>query len=144
MADTKKNFADDFIAAPGKSFSLASCDPRDASGLGDKDKAKAQTADDAIAIDALQNKLFAEGKRALLVVLQGIDTAGKDGTIRHVMSGLNPQGCMVASFKAPVPVEQGHDFLWRVHASCPPHGYIGIFNRSRPSLARRSCTSRRW
>lgn len=81
-------------------------------------------------LDALQERLYAEGSRALLVVLQGIDTAGKDGTIRHVMSGLNPQGCMVASFKAPVPVEQGHDFLWRVHASCPPHGYIGIFNRS--------------
>jgi PPK2 family polyphosphate:nucleotide phosphotransferase len=81
-------------------------------------------------LDALQERLYAEATRAVLVVLQGIDTAGKDGTIRHVMSGLSPQGCTVASFKAPTPLELKHDFLWRVHASCPPHGYIGIFNRS--------------
>jgi PPK2 family polyphosphate:nucleotide phosphotransferase len=81
-------------------------------------------------LDALQERLYAEGSRAVLVVLQGIDTAGKDGTIRHVMSGVNPQGTVVTSFKAPTPMEKAHDFLWRAHAACPPHGYIGIFNRS--------------
>lgn len=81
-------------------------------------------------LEILQERLYAEGTRAVLVVLQGIDTAGKDGTIRHVMGGLNPQGCIVASFKGPTDLEERHDFLWRVHASCPPHGYIGIFNRS--------------
>lgn len=83
-----------------------------------------------VRLEALQERLYAEGTRSVLVVLQGIDTAGKDGTIRHVMTGLNPQGCIVASFKAPTAPEQAHDFLWRVHAACPPRGYIGIFNRS--------------
>jgi len=81
-------------------------------------------------LDRLQERLYAEGSRALLVVLQGIDTAGKDGAIRHVMSGINPQGCIVTSFKTPTPREEAHDFLWRAHAACPPRGYIGIFNRS--------------
>jgi PPK2 family polyphosphate:nucleotide phosphotransferase len=81
-------------------------------------------------IDALQERLYAEGSRALLVVLQGIDTSGKDGTIRSVMSGVNPEACIVTSFKAPTPAEKAHDFLWRIHTACPPHGYIGIFNRS--------------
>ena len=81
-------------------------------------------------LDGLQERLYAEGSRAVLVVLQGIDTAGKDGTIRHVMSGVNPQGCVVTSFNTPTPLEKAHDFLWRVHAACPAHGHIGIFNRS--------------
>jgi PPK2 family polyphosphate:nucleotide phosphotransferase len=70
------------------------------------------------------------GTRSVLVVLQGIDASGKDGTIRHVFTGVNPQGCRVTSFKAPTPVELAHDFLWRVHAECPARGMIGIFNRS--------------
>lgn len=81
-------------------------------------------------LDGLQERLYAEGSRAVLIVLQGIDTAGKDGTIRHVMGGVNPQGCVVTSFKAPTPLEKAHDFLWRVHTACPPSGIIGIFNRS--------------
>ena len=81
-------------------------------------------------LDTLQERLYAEGRRAVLVVLQGTDTSGKDGTIRHVMSGVNPQGVIVTSFKAPTPMEQAHDFLWRIHTACPPRGYIGIFNRS--------------
>jgi PPK2 family polyphosphate:nucleotide phosphotransferase len=81
-------------------------------------------------LDELQERLYAEGRRALLIVLQGIDTSGKDGTIRHVMSGINPEGCVVSSFKTPTSLEKAHDFLWRVHAACPPHGYVGIFNRS--------------
>ena len=80
--------------------------------------------------ESLQERLYAEGTRSVLVVLQGLDASGKDGTIRHVFTGVNPQGCRVTSFKAPTPVELAHDFLWRVHAECPARGMIGIFNRS--------------
>jgi PPK2 family polyphosphate:nucleotide phosphotransferase len=79
---------------------------------------------------ALHDLLYAEHKRSLLIVLQGMDAAGKDGTIKHVMSGVNPQGCSVTSFKQPSPLDFDHDFLWRVHAAVPPKGSIGIFNRS--------------
>ena len=78
----------------------------------------------------LQNHLWGEHRRSVLLVLQGMDAAGKDGTIRHVFTGVNPQGCRVVSFKAPNDVEAAHDFLWRVHHVCPRDGEIGIFNRS--------------
>jgi len=78
----------------------------------------------------LHELLYAENKRALLIVLQGMDAAGKDGTIKHVMSGVNPQGCAVTSFKQPSAAELAHDFLWRIHAATPAKGTIGIFNRS--------------
>lgn len=78
----------------------------------------------------LEYRLYAESKRALLIVLQGMDASGKDGTVRHVMSGLNPQSCRVTSFKVPTAEEQAHDFLWRIHRAVPAHGEIGIFNRS--------------
>jgi PPK2 family polyphosphate:nucleotide phosphotransferase len=78
----------------------------------------------------LQEVFYASQKKALLIVLQGMDTAGKDGTIRHIFSGVNPQGCDVSSFKVPTPLEARHDFLWRAHAAVPPRGMIGIFNRS--------------
>lgn len=95
-----------------------------------KAKAKA-AADELIAtLDQLQERLYANGTRALLIVLQGMDTSGKDGTIKHVMSGVNPQGCKVVSFKPPSAEELSHDFLWRVHQKAPPKGQIGIFNRS--------------
>jgi PPK2 family polyphosphate:nucleotide phosphotransferase len=81
-------------------------------------------------LDDLQYLLYAEKKHALLIVLQGIDAAGKDGTIRHVMSGVNPQGCQVTAFKVPTPEEEAHDFLWRIHRAVPERGMIGIFNRS--------------
>ena len=81
-------------------------------------------------LDALQERLYAEGSRAVLVVMPGIDTAGKDGTIRRVMSGVNPQGCVITSFKAPMPAKKAHDIPWRIHKACPPRGTIGIFNRS--------------
>jgi PPK2 family polyphosphate:nucleotide phosphotransferase len=79
---------------------------------------------------ALHDRLWAEARRSLLIVLQGIDTAGKDGTISHVFRGLNPQGTRVASFMQPSATELSHDFLWRVHQACPRRGEIGIFNRS--------------
>ena len=81
-------------------------------------------------LDQLQEALYAENRRAVLVVLQGRDTSGKDGTIRKVFGPLNPQGLVVTSFKAPTPVELAHDYLWRVHQAIPPKGNIGIFNRS--------------
>jgi len=79
---------------------------------------------------ALQEVLYAGQQRSILIVLQGMDTAGKDGTIAHIFSGVNPQGCDVASFKTPTPLETRHDFLWRCHAQAPARGMIQIFNRS--------------
>jgi PPK2 family polyphosphate:nucleotide phosphotransferase len=100
--------------------------------LGLRDKATtaplAQAHVDRLAL--LQNHLWGERRRSVLLVLQGLDASGKDGTIRHVFSGVNPQGCRVVSFKVPNEVEREHDFLWRVHRVCPRAGEIGIFNRS--------------
>lgn len=79
---------------------------------------------------SLQEIFYASQQKALLIVLQGMDTAGKDGTVRHIFSGINPQGCNVSAFKVPTPLEARHDFLWRVHAQVPPRGMIQIFNRS--------------
>lgn len=95
---------------------------------GDALEAAAAKQSDRIA--ELQRVLYADGDRALLIVLQGRDASGKDGTIRKVFTEVNPQGCEVTSFKAPTDTEQRHDFLWRVHARVPAHGMIGIFNRS--------------
>ena len=126
----KKSFASKFIAVPGKKFSLAAHDPRDDSAFDDKDKVKEQLLRDAVAIDGLQDRLFAEGKQALLVVLQGIDCSGKDGTVRAVFNPSGPLGVTVKSFGVPSEVERAHDYLWRVHQACPAKGYIGVFNRS--------------
>ena len=82
------------------------------------------------ALDKLQEVLYASQKKSVLVILQGMDTAGKDGTIRDIFSGINPQGCDVTPFKVPTPLEARHDFLWRVHAAVPARGMVGIFNRS--------------
>jgi len=95
-----------------------------------KDQAQARTDELLEKLAILQERLYANGEQALLIVLQGMDTSGKDGTIKHVMSGVNPQGCRVTSFKAPSTRELSHDFLWRVHQETPPRGYIGLFNRS--------------
>jgi len=95
-----------------------------------KDEAVAETEGLTEKIDELQQALFAEGRRALLVVLQGRDTSGKDGVIRKVFGPLNPQGVTITSFKAPTSVELAHDYLWRVHQAVPPRGAIGVFNRS--------------
>ena len=126
----KKRFASKFIPAKGKAFSLAGHDPRGSSAFDDKDKAKEQLVKDAMVIDGLQDRLFAEGKRALLVVLQGIDCSGKDGTVRAVFNTSGPLGVTVKSFGVPSEVERAHDFLWRVHIACPAKGCIGVFNRS--------------
>jgi PPK2 family polyphosphate:nucleotide phosphotransferase len=95
-----------------------------------KVKAQARSREIIEKIPLLQERLFAHGTQSVLIVLQGMDTSGKDGTIEHVMSGVNPQGCRVATFKAPSHKELSHDFLWRIHQETPAKGYIGIFNRS--------------
>jgi PPK2 family polyphosphate:nucleotide phosphotransferase len=121
---------DALIVKPGSAAALEQRDPRDTLGLPEKKHAAEELEALLEELGSLQERLYAEGKRSVLVVLQGLDASGKDGTIRHVFTGVNPQGCRVTSFKAPTPVELAHDFLWRVHAECPARGMIGIFNRS--------------
>src|SRR6476619_284091 len=118
------------IDHPGR-FHLARIDPADTGGI-DLDKAehKALLAADVEQLGELQEKLYAYDRWAVLVVLQGMDTAGKDGVIKHVMEAVNPQGCVVHSFKAPSAEELDHDFLWRTAQRLPERGRIGIFNRS--------------
>ncbi len=123
-------FGEKLIVTPGKKVKLSEWDPGDTLGWGKDHKMKRSTAKAIERIDAMQYLLYAEHKRALLIMLQGLDAAGKDGTIRHVMSGVNPQGCKVTSFKKPSPEEMSHDYLWRIHKAVPEYGDIGIFNRS--------------
>jgi PPK2 family polyphosphate:nucleotide phosphotransferase len=112
-------------------FRLASFDAGDTGGLDlDKDEAKSVLAGDLDRLSELQERLYADDRWSLLIVLQAMDAAGKDGVIKHVMTGLNPQGCLVHSFKAPSPSELEHDFLWRAAQYLPARGDIGIFNRS--------------
>ena len=115
---------------PLRPIRLHHFDPGDHRGLTDKDRTLTKT--DAIAreIGDLQQKLFADSTQALLIVLQGMDTAGKDGTIRRVFDHVNPAGMNVCSFKTPSAEEKSHDFLWRIHKRVPAFGQIGIFNRS--------------
>jgi PPK2 family polyphosphate:nucleotide phosphotransferase len=115
---------------PGAPAGLAGRDPRDRVGLEGKAEAKAVHGELLERLTRLQNRLWAEQKRSLLLVLQGMDASGKDGAIRTVLSGVNPQGVRVASFKAPAGREFEHDYLWRIHEVCPGHGETGIFNRS--------------
>jgi PPK2 family polyphosphate:nucleotide phosphotransferase len=114
---------------PGKPAQIAHRDPRDTLGL-DKDEAKARLESLHERLSVLHNRLFAEGKRSLLLILQGLDAAGKDGVVRSVFTGVNPQGCRVVSFRAPSSTELAHDYLWRVREVLPARGEIGIFNRS--------------
>jgi len=105
-------------------------DPAFSGALTDKESAREYVAHNVGRLAALQEKLYAQGTHAVLLVLQGIDSSGKDGTVRHVLSGVNPQGCRVSSFKAPSSEELAHDYLWRVSRALPARGMIGIFNRS--------------
>jgi PPK2 family polyphosphate:nucleotide phosphotransferase len=116
--------------APGSKAGIAGRDARDDVGLGDKHAAQAHLETSKVKLEVLQQRLYSEGRQSVLLVLQGLDASGKDGVIRTVFEGLNPQGCRVASFKAPTSTELGHDYLWRVHAVLPARGEIGIFNRS--------------
>lgn len=117
--------------ASGKEVHLDRFDPEDTSQFdGDKDEARERLEKLNGELEVLQELLYAEHKHKVLIVLQGMDTSGKDGVIRHVFEGVNPQGVRVASFKAPTPIELDHDYLWRVHQQAPGRGEMVIFNRS--------------
>ena len=109
---------------------MSDYDPEDTFGFKNDDNSRSTLENLLHRLDDLQYLLYASKKFALLIVLQAIDSGGKDGTIRHVMSGVDPQGCQVTSFKAPTSDELEHDFLWRIHKAVPARGEIGIFNRS--------------
>jgi PPK2 family polyphosphate:nucleotide phosphotransferase len=118
------------IDNPGK-FRLADYDPADCCGIDiEKDEAKAILAEDIQRLSNLQERLYAQDRWAVLAIFQAMDAAGKDGAIKHVMTGINPQGCQVHAFKAPSAEELDHDFLWRIAMRVPERGRIGIFNRS--------------
>ena len=120
-----------FRVKPGHSVELKDIDPDATTGFdGDKDKGKEKLKELNKELRALQEMFYTAHKNSLLVILQGMDTSGKDGTIRHVFDRVNPQGVRVANFKAPTPIELGHDYLWRVHRQTPEKGEIVIFNRS--------------
>lgn len=116
----------------GAGFSLGRFDPDDKGGQGDdlKSKAKETLKEGIEEMQKLQDKLYADDRYSILLIFQAMDAAGKDGVIKHVMSGVNPQGCQVASFKTPSAEELDHDFLWRCNRHLPERGRIGIFNRS--------------
>jgi PPK2 family polyphosphate:nucleotide phosphotransferase len=116
--------------AHGKKFDLAKADPGDTWRLKSKEHAQEWLEEGVRRLSELQNLLYAQDRRALLLIFQAMDAAGKDSTIKHVMSGVNPQGCQVFSFKAPSPEELDHDYLWRTNKCLPERGRIGIFNRS--------------
>lgn len=119
-----------FLVLPDTPFSLQDHDPEFCDTYKNKKEAKRQLKDDIRELSNLQYHLYAEGRKALLIIFQAMDAAGKDGAIRHVFSGINPQGCEVHSFKQPSTVELKHDFLWRHYNKLPERGKIGIFNRS--------------
>ena len=122
---------DRYRIKPGETVDLGDWDPNDSSAFdGDKDQGSEEILKLNTKLENLQELLYAEGKHRVLIVLQGMDTSGKDGTIRHVFEGVNPQGVRVASFKVPSAEELSHDYLWRVHKQTPGKGEIVIFNRS--------------
>lgn len=121
---------DSFLVPPGKKIKLANYDPADTGKYKTKEDAVEDLREDIVRLAAYQDKLYAQNTYALLVIVQAMDAAGKDGVVKHVMSGVNPQGCQVFSFKAPSSEELDHDYLWRVNKALPERGRIGIFNRS--------------
>src|SRR5512136_950295 len=127
-----RKFAKPFRVTDGRQFKLKHVDPGDTLGLKSEDKLRAKEALKAgvETLAELQHKLYATDRWAVLLIFQAMDAAGKDGAIKHVMSGVNPQGCQVFSFKAPSAEELDHDYLWRCMKVLPNRGHIGIFNRS--------------
>jgi len=119
-----------YCLKPGKSVDLAEHDPADTSGYRDKASAAGKLKQDIVALAAAQDVLGAQTRAGVLILFQGMDTAGKDGAIKHVMSGVNPQGVNVYSFKQPSEEERHHDYMWRCMKAAPERGRIGIFNRS--------------
>ncbi len=119
-----------YLVEPGKKFNLDRYETTDTGKFKGKADAAEVTARNLDHLGKMQALLYAEAKRSVLIVIQAMDTGGKDGAIAHVFGGVNPQGCNVTSFKAPSHLEASHDYLWRVHYHCPARGMIGIFNRS--------------
>ena len=132
LVEEMRNLCQPYCITDGQDFRLKNVDPSDTRPLKPEDKARAketlQTGIETLA--KLQDMLYAQDSWAGLLIFQAMDAAGKDGAIKHVMSGINPQGCQVASFKAPSAEEQDHDYLWRCQKRLPERGHIGIFNRS--------------
>jgi PPK2 family polyphosphate:nucleotide phosphotransferase len=127
-----RSFAKPFRVTDGRKFRLEDVSPGETLGLKSEDKSRAKQvlAQGVEALAALQDMLYAQDRWAVLLIFQAMDAAGKDGAIKHVMSGVNPQGCQVYSFKAPTSEELDHDYLWRCVKALPERGRIGIFNRS--------------
>ena len=123
-------FARPFRVRDGRSFRLSDIDPQKTAGITSKTTALKWLERGVARLRILQEKLYAQDRWALLLIFQAMDAAGKDGTIKHVMSGVNPQGCQVYSFKAPSSEDLDHDFMWRTNRCLPERGRIGIFNRS--------------
>ena len=119
-----------YLVKPGKKFKLSNLATDDKGPFKDKHEAEKPEHENLAKLTKLQEVLYAQAKHAILIVFQAMDGGGKDGAISHVFSGVNPQGCHVASFKEPTPLELSHDFLWRIHKATPSRGMIGIFNRS--------------
>lgn len=132
LIEKARQMAAPFRVSKGKDFHLKNVIPGETLGLGSEDKPRAQEAltMGIEALAALQDKLYAQDKWAVLLIFQAMDAAGKDGAIKHVMSGVNPQGCQVVSFKSPSADDLDHDYLWRCMKALPNRGHIGIFNRS--------------
>ena len=132
LTEMAREYSRPYRVTKGKGFRLRDFDPGDTMGLGSeaKPKAKEALAEGVGAMAALQEKLYAQDKWAVLLIFQAMDAAGKDGVIKHVMTGVNPQGCEVHSFKAPTSEDLDHDYLWRCMKRLPERGRIGIFNRS--------------
>ena len=125
-----KNITDKFNIKPDSKFKLKHYDPAFIDGFKDEEDAKQSMQDDIKKLIKLQEKLYASNQYSVLIILQAMDAAGKDGVIKHVMSGLNPQGCSVKSFKHPTDEDYEHDYFWRFNKALPESGKIGIFNRS--------------
>jgi PPK2 family polyphosphate:nucleotide phosphotransferase len=123
-------FAHKLMIRPGRSVKLKKIDPDAMPGCKSKEDAVAELPGLVEKLRALQYRLYAENRRSMLVVLQAMDAAGKDGLVRAIFSGFNPQGCTVTPFKVPSGEEREHDYLWRIHKAVPPYGEIGVFNRS--------------
>jgi len=125
-----EKFIAPYRVTDGAKFRLSKIDPDDVAGIDSKKQAQELLERGIVDLAVMQEKLYAQDRWGVLLIFQAMDAAGKDGTIKHVMSGINPQGCQVFSFKAPSPEDLDHDFLWRTTKCLPERGRIGIFNRS--------------
>lgn len=132
LVQVAREVSEPYCVTSGKKFRLKDVDPRDTAGYTSEDKPNAKEALQAgvAALRELQEVLYAQDQWAVVLIFQAMDAAGKDGAIKHVMSGINPQGCQVFSYKAPSPEELDHDYLWRCARQLPERGRIGVFNRS--------------